>query len=215
MNSEIIYHKLCESRKHNKIIYGPGSGLHRHHIIPIHNGGEDLENNVTYLTPREHVIAHYLLWRINKNPNDLRSMHMLGAELTPIQRKITGEFCRDNKLGMFNPKYKDQLFEWRKKGIQTQYESKIGIHDPKMKPKYATMGGKVGGKKQFEQKIGIHSHTLEEKRYYSSLGAKALTGWKCMHKPGEGKYIRVKPSDIETKKLEGYIMGKGKRSYKK
>jgi hypothetical protein len=34
-----------------------------HHIIPVSLGGE-YENNMVYLTPREHFIAHYLLMKI-------------------------------------------------------------------------------------------------------------------------------------------------------
>ena len=73
---------------YKRTIYGPKSGIHKHHIIPKHRGGKDTVDNFTYLTVREHIIAHFLLWKIHGSPNDLRSMHMLGANLTPKQRKI-------------------------------------------------------------------------------------------------------------------------------
>ena len=38
----------------------------RHHILPKCMGGVD-ENNITYLTPREHYIAHWLLCKIHKD----------------------------------------------------------------------------------------------------------------------------------------------------
>ena len=59
-----VYNNLCSSRSKLKDSWGYKSGLHRHHIIPRHVGGLDEEINFTYLTPREHVIAHFLLWKI-------------------------------------------------------------------------------------------------------------------------------------------------------
>lgn len=33
-------------------------GLHRHHIIPVHAGGTDDDDNIVYLTVDEHIQAH-------------------------------------------------------------------------------------------------------------------------------------------------------------
>ena len=33
-------------------------GFHRHHIVPKHMGGEDIKENIVYLTPEEHALAH-------------------------------------------------------------------------------------------------------------------------------------------------------------
>ena len=105
-----IYNNLCFSRcQSNK--WKKGSGIHRHHIIPKHSGGSNEESNYCYLTIREHIIAHFLLWKIYKTPNDLRSMKMLGANITPAQRKIMGEYCRDNNIGFFGAS-KEQKFLW-------------------------------------------------------------------------------------------------------
>jgi len=117
-----IYHNLCNSKKHLKDNWCVGSGLHRHHIIPTHSNGLDEEENFTYLTVREHIIAHFLLYKMYKMPNDLRSMKMLGAKLTYTQRKIIGDWCRDNKIG-FHGAAPEQKVEWQKKGRQTQKES--------------------------------------------------------------------------------------------
>ncbi|NDC23752.1 MAG: HNH endonuclease [Proteobacteria bacterium] len=114
-----IYNNLCSSRKLLVDQYHKGSELHQHHIIPKHNGGSDDADNLTFLTVREHIIAHYLLWKVYRQPNDLRAMHMLGAKLTSHQRKVTGEFCRDNKLG-FHSATPAQRSKWSKKGLDTQ-----------------------------------------------------------------------------------------------
>jgi hypothetical protein len=67
-----IYYNICKKGKEAKNQYKSFSDLHKHHIIPKHSGGNDDESNLTYLTIREHIIAHYLLWKIHKNTNDLR-----------------------------------------------------------------------------------------------------------------------------------------------
>lgn len=94
------YTRLCESRSQSKSSYCRFSGLHQHHIVPLHSGGNDDKENLTYLTVREHILAHRLLWKIYKNPNDLRAMYMLGARLTPEERRITGLWCAENRIGI-------------------------------------------------------------------------------------------------------------------
>lgn len=80
MNYGKIYTNLCERGKFRKKVRG--SNLERHHIIPtfffkqskrkkryndgIYEGDGNHVGNITYLTPREHFIAHLLLCKIWK-----------------------------------------------------------------------------------------------------------------------------------------------------
>jgi hypothetical protein len=114
-----IYYSLCQSRSQLTEQWKPGSNLHRHHIVPKHSGGTDDPSNFTYLTIREHIIAHFLLWKMHHNPNDLRAIKMLGAKITSAQRKILGIWCRDNKIG-FHGATKEQRLEWNRKSIKAQ-----------------------------------------------------------------------------------------------
>jgi hypothetical protein len=57
---EIRYNKFIESRK---IRILKQSIVEKHHIIPRSLGGKDSENNIIILTPREHYIAHLILWK--------------------------------------------------------------------------------------------------------------------------------------------------------
>lgn len=127
MLSKQIYDNLCDKGKYRRDQYTRYSNLHKHHIIPVHMGGSDEECNFTYLSIKEHIIAHYLLYRIYKNPNDLRSMYMLGAELSPLQRKVVGEFCRDNRLG-FHGASSEQKREWSKRGFQNGKDVKYSYY---------------------------------------------------------------------------------------
>ena len=202
-----VYNNLCSSRSQLKQYWLPGSGLHRHHILPRHAGGDDSEENFTYLTLREHTIAHFLLWKIYKNPNDLRSMHMLGAELTPLQRKITGEWCRDNNIGFF--KYsKEKRRAWALRGLETQRlsgdtDSFYFWSTEEGRKKRASMGGKIGGVKQSKDRIGIHS--AEMRAIATSLGGKAIKGMICVT---NGTHrTRIRPEHLDDYVANGYVKG--------
>jgi len=78
VNSKAIYKDLVESRRHLEEVWKPvGSGLERHRILPKHQGGTYESANCTYLTRREHIIAHYLLWRIHGNEDDRSAYRMM------------------------------------------------------------------------------------------------------------------------------------------
>ena len=206
-----LYNKLCQSRKCNKIKYKKGSGLHKHHIIPKHNGGNDDISNLTYLTIREHIIAHFLLWKIHKLPNDLRAMKMLGYNMTPHQRKIIGKYCYDNHLGWFNPKWDDERKNWTQKGLQSQKDS--GSENTfyywstkKGQKQRASMGGHASFKSNNNSvfKYWCSPEGIKER---ASRGGKAHKGKRVMHKPSDKSFIRVPPDQINQKKKEGYIFG--------
>lgn len=209
MNSYHIYWNLCQKSKSLKESYKRFSGLHKHHIVPKHMGGTDDSDNFAFLTIREHIIAHYLLYRIYKNPNDLRAMRMLGANLSPFHRKIVGEWCRDNKIGFHNAT-PEQRKEWSNKGLRTQKDSddKNSFYywsTEDGRKKRASMGGKIGGKKQAELKLGFHQPHIQRKA--ASLGGKSHKGKRCMYKPGDTSFKRIKPEHIQDYINHGYVFG--------
>lgn len=204
-----VYITLCASRRQLKELYGTGSGLHRHHIIPKHSGGADTDDNFTYLTPREHIIAHFLLWKICNSPNDLRSMHMLGAKLSVEYRRIVGMFCRDNKLGIHGAS-SDERRVWQNRGRQTQKESgdtnSFYFWSTKEgRKKRAAMGGHVGGKKQAALGLGIHNPEVRERA--CSLGGKSHIGKVWVHR-GD-KRTRIQQSVLDEYLTNGWTRGTG------
>ena len=77
-----FYLNLVESGKNLKEQWEPvGSLLERHHIIPKHAGGTDEESNFTYLTHREHIAAHWLLWKIHGRWADELAWKMMKGRL--------------------------------------------------------------------------------------------------------------------------------------
>jgi len=206
--SKTLYENLCFRGKTRKHRYKIGSNLHKHHIIPKHSGGVNEDENITYLTIREHKIAHYLLWRIFQNPNDLRSYYMLGGKLTSKMRKIIGKWCVESKIGIFNPKHtpKDKAY-WKKRGldgIKTQIKNKIGIFNPKTRSKYASMGGKASIK---VNQICKYWCSPEGRKRRASMGAKTHIGKKAMYKPGQSTFKRIPKKEWNKYLKMGYVFG--------
>lgn len=65
-------------------------GLERHHILPRCLGGSDLKDNITFITPREHFICHWLLTKIydlgDEHWKMLNAFRMMRAE-NPNQKR--------------------------------------------------------------------------------------------------------------------------------
>lgn len=211
---EQVYYNMCSRSINRRGQWESSHGhrlLHRHHIKPKHNEGPDIESNYAYLTVREHQLAHYLLYKMNGDINDLRSMHMLGCQLSSIQRKKVGEWCRDNNIGFFNEKWHGRR-EAALKGIQTQMNLKIGIFDPTKLSYHGKLGGDAGGwKKQMKAGTGIFDPV--KKHSYACSGGKALAD---KYKSGELKMVlmtngktrsRVKIDDVPKFEKMGYVKG--------
>lgn len=210
-----IYQNLCQQNKLRFEAYNPGSGLHVHHIIPKHSNGSDEPSNITYLTVREHIIAHFLLWKIYKNPNDLRSMHMLGAKLTVEQRRITGIFCRDNKIGFFGADEETRR-QWGKKSFESQKlsgdtNSFYWWSTEEGRKKRASLGGKTsmknGNNKEFAYWMSPEGQLERAK-----MGGKAMIGMKCIHK--DGIRSKVKPTELQQYLDDGWKLGWGSKRFK-
>lgn len=203
-----IYNNLCKKGKLLKEHYKPKSNIHAHHIIPKHSGGADDANNLTYLTIRQHIIAHFLLWKIYKNFNDLRSMKMLGAKLNYKQRSIIGKKCRENKIGYFNDKYQKDP-NWHKnrtdKSTATQRKNKVGaFFDPTLRKEICSKGGKAAAISQKMNKTGAFQNPELQKKI-ASLGGKSLKGLICVT---NGKHrTRIKPHLLKEYESIGYKRG--------
>jgi len=48
----------------------PYEGIEKHHIIPRFDGGTDDPSNLVLVFIKEHVIAHWLRWKVLKKPQD-------------------------------------------------------------------------------------------------------------------------------------------------
>lgn len=75
MNYQKIYKKLITKRQE----YVLEENYEKHHIIPKTIGGDNSENNIVRLTPREHYIAHLLLTKIYPKEDGLKIAWQLMA----------------------------------------------------------------------------------------------------------------------------------------
>lgn len=208
-----IYIRLCQRGLLAESRYGHGSGLHKHHVIPKHSGGSDAVTNFTYLSVREHIIAHYLLWKIHKNINDLRSMKMLGANLSFHHRRLIGLWCVENRIGIFGAS-PELRREWSLRGFERQRTSNTTNSfyywsTPEGRERRAVLGRPLGAKAQMRLKIGIFNPTKRSE--YARLGAKSHKGKIAMHMPGSSTFIRVSRESMSDYTAMGYIVG-GTRS---
>lgn len=82
------YNLLIESRKALGRSKSDGN-YEKHHIIPRCFKGPDTEDNLVFLTPREHFLAHWLLWR---HYRDKKTAAMFNAmtRKSANQHRITG-----------------------------------------------------------------------------------------------------------------------------
>jgi hypothetical protein len=184
------------------------SGLvecHSHHIIPKHAGGSNDSDNLVELTIREHILAHYCLWKIHRMVNDLRAMHMLGAKLSREYRQTIGKYCHTNRLGFFAEKYVTKRPDWSRAGVATQIAKGIGIHNPANFVKHASLGGKAS--MQSPKSAFAYWASAEGRTRRAKLGGQAHLSKKAMHIPGAATFIRVKPEDIQHYLSLGYVMG--------
>jgi hypothetical protein len=105
MDWKLLYQKLVESAKSESRTKDDGVYYERHHIIPKHMGGGNDKDNLVLLTFREHIIAHYLLWRIYRRRGD-RVMWMFRSgqteEAQVLRSKLAVEANRTTGKGFQN-----------------------------------------------------------------------------------------------------------------
>lgn len=65
MNYQKIYDNLISTRQDRNL--NANTFYENHHIIMKSMGGSNLPENLLKLTPREHYLAHLLLWKIHRN----------------------------------------------------------------------------------------------------------------------------------------------------
>lgn len=212
-----IYQNLCSV---NRIIQE--ENMHKHHIIPKHMGGGDEKSNVVILTIREHIIAHFLLWKIHRNINDLRSMHMLGAKLTKHQRHLIGKWCVENKIGIHGAS-ENQKKLWNENSVETRKRTgkrsqveKFGLFGiSEVEKKKARQKGITTQKNQYEEtgKKNYYYYTTEEGRKERSRnGGKAHKGKFAMfHGKSPAAFKRISPKDVNKYLALGYKFGSNKK----
>ena len=82
MNYKKVYNQLINKARSRTFIEGY---TEIHHIIPKSEGGTDDEDNLVELTPKEHFVAHKLLYMDNPNIMERVSTMWLMSNQRQIQ----------------------------------------------------------------------------------------------------------------------------------
>lgn len=96
MNYTKIYYDFMKSRQQLRKLHTYGRvpkedkrKYHTHHILPKSLGGTDNADNLVRLTVREHFLAHFLLYKIDKKNN--QAFLFLVQNTCKVKAKVSGE----------------------------------------------------------------------------------------------------------------------------
>lgn len=89
MNYNNTYYTLIDTRKQLNRKKNNDGLLERHHITPKSIGGTNDKENMVLLTPREHYIAHWLLYKmfVGKDKSKMAYAFFAMCRRTPNQRR--------------------------------------------------------------------------------------------------------------------------------
>ena len=89
MNYQYHYNKLIQTRQ--PLIRNKSTGIYEsHHILPKSLGGTNDKSNLILLTPREHYIAHWLLYKIHTGVHKARMAYAFFkmSQCNPNQHRV-------------------------------------------------------------------------------------------------------------------------------
>lgn len=127
MNYHRIYSQIIDrGRERGLPRYRTRKGYERHHIIPRCLGGNDLDDNLVDLTPREHFIAHLMLAKIHGGKLWL-ALLMMTSDGSKIKHRTTSrqyELIRKQAIIHISDSLKGNK---RRRGIPHTVETKLKI----------------------------------------------------------------------------------------
>jgi len=143
---------------HNKIISNARDRTanriyQRHHIVPRHAGGDNSNENLVYLSFKEHYVVHGLLWKIFKSEHDLHAHNIMKGIKTDEAHKF---FCvlggkiqgkRNAESGhMIKIKTKESMTKAGKAAAEKNRIRGVGaFYNKEAHAKAAALGGKAQG----------------------------------------------------------------------
>jgi hypothetical protein len=162
MNYIKVYDQLMEKRKKEP---SKSEYRERHHIVPRCMNGSDDFDNIVFLSPKEHFVAHHLLYKHYKTPALAHAFFMMlrcgsnqGRYFTPRQKeaatiahrqalKETTKGSGNHFYGKIHTDETKKLISKKNKGrIKSQREIDNWIEKVAKKPKGAEQRKKIGRK---------------------------------------------------------------------
>lgn len=129
MRYNLIYNELMEFRKALVRVKSNDGLFELHHIIPRSLGGNNEKENLVLLTPREHYLAHWLLYKIHTGQDKARMAkawfmmaqkpdHNIRKKVSSRQYDIIKKALSESCKGEGNPMYGKK--PWNK-GMKGEY----------------------------------------------------------------------------------------------
>lgn len=90
-------------------------GGEKHHILPKHAGGTDDQSNLIFLTPTEHLIAHWVRWEVFGDINDQSACAFRFGDPEAISQarsalvKAARQRDKENGTGFHNSAFQREL----------------------------------------------------------------------------------------------------------
>ena len=181
------YERFIETLRNQKI----EGAVEMHHILPRSLGGSDSLDNLIALTPRQHYVAHWMLWKIHggkmaqafffmNNHKDYKRMYSRGYERVRAEaiEMLSGESAY-----------------WHGKKFPKEYRAKL----KSARQNFFKNGGMT---EEMRNQIA----TLRPSKEDYKKQAKAISSLVWLN-DGARSY-RVKPELVEEKLAEGLVHGR-------
>lgn len=150
-----------------------------HHIVPRAKGGTNDPSNLIALTPREHFLAHWMLWRAYRDPETTSAFWMMSIMRKDRINSRTYQTLREHNA--------QRIREFNK------------LPETRELRRQAAMGNTHSkGKKMPKTAEHIENHRKSLAKYYASHTDSAETRWK----KGSHRRCTWKITDEETGKSE-------------
>lgn len=135
MNYQAIYDQLCARGKTQRALTGR---VERHHIVPRHAGGSDDPINLTTLTPKEHLLAHRLLYKLYNRWQDRLAFNALAGkhpEARSLAQSLAGQMQHALGIGIHDQSTEERsafgkrVAAWNKSNPEGMLRGLAKCHD--------------------------------------------------------------------------------------
>ena len=206
MNYKKIYDLLIKKRTEN--ILSDDVYFEVHHIVPKCVGGEDIDDNLVRLTPKEHFVAHRLLTKIYSYKGIRYAYNMMVFTTIDALKKYSNKISTKRYYRVSSREYND-CRQWLSKEASEFFKGKVYINNgeiqkvvDKEEAKDFVLNGWEYGKLPFSEealasirehaKNRILSEETHNKKSSSMFGEKnPAFGTKMMNKDGTNKRIPI------------------------